>query len=862
MDEPRIARLERQVEELTRRVASLERPAGRSELTGSLAARQRLAEERVAGEQRATLPASASPPARARAPQAERVAPRPERVAPRPEGQALDPPGWRRPAAEPGPPLRERLGLAGDDGLEDLLGGRILAWVGGVAVLLGIVFLFAVAISRGWIGEAARTALAALGSGGLLVLGVWLHERRARADAALAAVATGVAGLFVTITVATQVYALVPSLVGTVLALIVGAIATALAVRWESRGIAALGILGALGAPVLAGAEYDGGTVTILFVALAAAGGVLVWQRWNWLALAAFAISAPQWIAYLFDGASPATAVATLVAFGLLGVVLAVGHDLRVAADQLRVQPAFLLALNAIALATAGWFALRGIGEASAGKAWLAGLAAVHVAVGLAGPRLTRVSQDLALLALVLGTVVADVAFALVADGVVLAVGWTLTSVGFAVLLRRVKLGGRTEALTGGGLGGHIALAILTALTVDDPPGVLAGNGALSAACAASFAALAAGCLVSARLADERRREWRLLLDATGLAAVAFLTALLLDGEALVLTWIGEVGALTAIAYRFRDQPAGWGALGFLALAGIHTLTLDAPLQTLTAGLDDPSGTLVPVAAVAAALLATARVLPGLLSEDEPLPLRLTLDAIGLSALAYLTALALGGELLVAALAGEALALAFISRRLGDAPSGWSALPFLVLAATHALAYEAPPVSLVTGLAEPLAAAVAVGAVAAAALVASELLSGLHTKLGPALKADAAVALLYLASALVVTPFESGNAVDSALLSAHQQGQMVLSVFWALVGVGTLVVGLRRDLYVLRLAALGLLGLTVVKVFLFDLATLTSVYRVVSFIGLGLLLLVGAYVWQRMRPRRLPDLRETPAGLR
>jgi uncharacterized membrane protein len=155
-----------------------------------------------------------------------------------------------------------------------------------------------------------------------------------------------------------------------------------------------------------------------------------------------------------------------------------------------------------------------------------------------------------------------------------------------------------------------------------------------------------------------------------------------------------------------------------------------------------------------------------------------------------------------------------------------------------------------------------VGAVAAAALVASERLSGLHTKLGPALKADAAVALLYLASALVVTPFESGNAVDSALLSAHQQGQMVLSVFWALVGVGTLVVGLRRDIYVLRLAALGLLGLTVVKVFLFDLATLTSVYRVVSFIGLGLLLLVGAYVWQRMRPRRLPDLRETPAGLR
>jgi hypothetical protein len=37
---------------------------------------------------------------------------------------------------------------------------------------------------------------------------------------------------------------------------------------------------------------------------------------------------------------------------------------------------------------------------------------------------------------------------------------------------------------------------------------------------------------------------------------------------------------------------------------------------------------------------------------------------------------------------------------------------------------------------------------------------------------------------------------------------------------------------------------------------------VVSFIGLGLLLLVGAFIWQRLRPPALSDLRETPAGVR
>jgi uncharacterized membrane protein len=131
-----------------------------------------------------------------------------------------------------------------------------------------------------------------------------------------------------------------------------------------------------------------------------------------------------------------------------------------------------------------------------------------------------------------------------------------------------------------------------------------------------------------------------------------------------------------------------------------------------------------------------------------------------------------------------------------------------------------------------------------------------------ALRAGAALTLLYLASTGVVTPFESDSAVDSTLLNAHQQGQMVLSMFWGLVGVGTIVVGLRRDLGVIRIAGLALLGVTITKLFLFDLATLESVYRVVSFVGLGLLLLGGGLVWQRLRPQALADLRETPAGVR
>lgn len=48
------------------------------------------------------------------------------------------------------------------------------------------------------------------------------------------------------------------------------------------------------------------------------------------------------------------------------------------------------------------------------------------------------------------------------------------------------------------------------------------------------------------------------------------------------------------------------------------------------------------------------------------------------------------------------------------------------------------------------------------------------------------------------------------------QGQMVLSVFWALAGVGTMVLGLRSDLGDIRIAGLAPVGVAVGKVFMFD----------------------------------------------
>jgi uncharacterized membrane protein len=841
LERERLDQLELQVSELHRRVQTLE-------------GHDRTVRERQVARQRQAAPRErpatpAPPPRPSRRVEPEHATAR--KAAPAPVWAVLSLDG-----------VAERLGAPDREAIEDVLGGRVLAWVGGLAVLLGIAFLFAMAASRGWIGEGARVALAALGSAGLMSAGIWLHERRGRTDAAVAAVATGVSAMFVTITVAAQVYDLVPDLVAIGVAVACGATATALAVRWESRVIGALGILGALVAPLLAGAEPEGASVAILFVALASAAGVLLRQRWDWLALAAFAVSVPQWGVYLFDGADPVAALVTLAGFGALGMVLAVGHDIRAGADRIRPSSAFLLVLNALTLAGAGWLALEVMGEPGLGKAWLTALAVVHIAVGLAAPRIARVSHDLGLLVLVLGVLLANVAFGLVADGVVLTAGWAASAVGFAVLARRPYGRPRDATLVEAGLGGHIALALFHTLAVDAPVSGIATGETLSAAGASAIVLLAAACLVSGRLAGPDRPLWRAALDGLGLGALAYLTGLALDGSALAFAWTAEAGALLALAHRTRDRVAGWAALGFLSLAGLHVIAYEVPLESLQAGVADPLPSLAALGAVAAGAIAAARLLPGWLVGGRGPAVRLVLDNVGLTACFYLTVLLLDGALLAAALAAEALLLAELARRHRDGPAGAAALVFLGAAAVQGVAMAAPPVSLVTGLAEPLDATVALGAVAAAAILAAGALATLDRRARPVLLGAAGVALLYLASGLVVTPFESGEAVDSALLSAHQQGQMVLSVFWGLVGVAVLVGGLQRDQHALRLAGLALLGLTVAKVFMFDLATLSSMYRVVSFIGLGLLLLAGAFVWQRLRPRAAPDLREAPEGIR
>jgi uncharacterized membrane protein len=77
--------------------------------------------------------------------------------------------------------------------------------------------------------------------------------------------------------------------------------------------------------------------------------------------------------------------------------------------------------------------------------------------------------------------------------------------------------------------------------------------------------------------------------------------------------------------------------------------------------------------------------------------------------------------------------------------------------------------------------------------------------------------------------------------------QLTLSILWALYASIMTGIGIVRRIRAARLFGILMLGLTILKVFLMDLSGLSTVYRIASFIVLGLLLLGVSYFYNRFK---------------
>ncbi len=105
-----------------------------------------------------------------------------------------------------------------------------------------------------------------------------------------------------------------------------------------------------------------------------------------------------------------------------------------------------------------------------------------------------------------------------------------------------------------------------------------------------------------------------------------------------------------------------------------------------------------------------------------------------------------------------------------------------------------------------------------------------------------AAASRLLASAVALEPAVSSPEVQRVALVS-------LSVLWGGAGLALVLAGLIGRTAHRRHLGLGVLGLTVAKVFLFDLASAPTVLRIVAFLVTGLALLAGAYLYARFRER-------------
>ena len=135
------------------------------------------------------------------------------------------------------------------------------------------------------------------------------------------------------------------------------------------------------------------------------------------------------------------------------------------------------------------------------------------------------------------------------------------------------------------------------------------------------------------------------------------------------------------------------------------------------------------------------------------------------------------------------------------------------------------------------------------------LLAIVHRRSGARLPGQAAreIALLTVAANVLTLALVTVEISSYFEVRAHEQATadlargMSLSLAWGLYGVALVVAGILWRYRPIRYLAIALLALTVGKVLLVDLSGLGGVYRILGFVGLGVFLLVGSYLYQRFR---------------
>ena len=99
-----------------------------------------------------------------------------------------------------------------------------------------------------------------------------------------------------------------------------------------------------------------------------------------------------------------------------------------------------------------------------------------------------------------------------------------------------------------------------------------------------------------------------------------------------------------------------------------------------------------------------------------------------------------------------------------------------------------------------------------------------------------------------LSAWASENPEDS--LRWRWLSQLLLSTLWAVYALAVLTIGFWRRLPALRWTALAIFAVTIVKVFVFDMAGLREFYRILAFFIVAVLLGLAGWAYQRIQPDR------------
>ncbi|HEU0237155.1 MAG TPA: DUF2339 domain-containing protein [Candidatus Limnocylindrales bacterium] len=814
---------------------------------------------------------------------------------PPPAASPITTPLSAAPLRPAGPSLTTRIlraiGLGTDwrSDIEAWLAGRLLAVVGGVAVVAGAAFFLSLAFSRGWIGPEGRVLIGLAAGAALIGLSAWLFERRYDLLAhVIVAVGLGVTTL--AMFAATRLFELVPVEIGLGGSMIAAVAAAVIAIRNRSQVVAGFGLVAVLAAPPILGASPTLTTLGFMAVALAGITAISLYRTWTWLPPVAFVLAAPQLASYIVGDPAPALALIALGGFWVLNAVAAAGEELRTPSGRLRTSSASLLVVNAAFLVWGSLITLDGpLFDLRA--AFLAVVAAAHLVLG--GRFLLAEGDRHPFGMLATGTGLAALAMAVPvqAGGPPVPIAWAAEAVAVAWVAtqRRHPYGAAAAALLGLLAVFHLAFIEypLGRATVgfDAPQYPFIGPAGLTLAFELGAMAVVAGFV--------RVRVVRVVLAAVGALLVTEAVGFELSGHVRLAAWIGL--AVLAIAAERRlvrvsprlpaldqtDDVAVATAVGERTLYAVASIAgLAAVVHALTSALS-PMRFVGGLAASFpgtqavfpdAALITASLLIVGALATGVAWGTRVALWRSALAA-GFVVAWLLPFELPPAAsvVGWSALAVVgLVADRTVAAPrlaGGWTGLgegafALVALAAGLALAVVAPPSRLFVSAASVPVAAPFVTPASAALLAVGVGLAAIAwwasadrriRQVRLAGGVGAGVAGVYLLSIGVVDVFARQIGGPIAVEELSKQAQVGISVLWAVLGGGAFVVALVRPMADPRRFGLALLGVATAKVFLFDLAALDVAYRVLSFVGLGVLLLASAYLYRRLQPSGSAD---------